>query len=215
MTRGTLFGVFVVVATCGCVDPSTLATPRTVPPGDYMATIAGGTTTYPNLPVRALSHRGTEAVVPVALRLGVSERVDLGARLGLGLLGLDAKYNFFRSPRIDVATGIGVQGSLSADNPYSEQGFRPYHVLVAVPLIVGVNVTDSVTLVPIIGYDGLEIIQSETAWISYVRGGLGVNVHPWSRVSIQPELNVLESVGEKQESTIVSAMLGLSFGAVH
>jgi hypothetical protein len=94
----------------------------------------------------------TVAVAPstlptYALRVGLAQRVDLGFRLAsIFSPGVDAKAHFLRTPFVDVAVDPGVQVI-----PYAIPGF-PFSGLgltarADLPLVMGVNLTDTVTAI--------------------------------------------------------------------
>jgi hypothetical protein len=129
-------------------------------------------------------------------RVGVSERVDVGLRLGLGPVAIDGKYNFYRSKWLDLAADLGVGfsatyigGSSSEARPSPP---APYYVFPSANLLAGINLGDTVTLVPSVGLTELYVFGGpQDQWLTSLRSGLGVRLaFPDANVSLQPEITM-------------------------
>src|SRR5262245_11324035 len=103
----------------GCTSPNTYATAQTLSPGDDTHTVA----------VEGIAHHGSQGTGALPLfptyvfRVGVIDRVDVGARIGnLTELGADLKVNFLRGP-IDLAIAGGAESFIEWH--YEPHGERP------------------------------------------------------------------------------------------
>src|SRR5256885_7827676 len=92
-------------ASLGCTSPNTYQTARTLSPGDVTHTVAVEAITY-NGPQGA----GVLPIVPTyVFRVGVIDRVDIGARIGsLTEIGADVKVNMLRG-NLDLALAVGAE----------------------------------------------------------------------------------------------------------
>ncbi len=209
----------------GCADPNLLSTPRTVPIGDLAFTVGSNVEAFSASPVRAPPELGPPAFgwnpVAIGIRTGLASNVDVGGRLGVGSLGIDGKYNLLRTDSFDMALGLGAQGYVTprlggaASYEPNAPRWQWGRLMISLPAVFGINLGDHVTVVPIVGPAGLAAFGGEGAWITYARGGLGIQLRPTKRFAIHPELNVLQSLGEARSHVLVTGAVGLSFGAVH
>lgn len=219
----------------GCPNPNTYGTPRTVAPGKVSHSIAAEWVGWrfearapvdpdnPDAGTVETSQSGGIIVPPsYALRLGVSDQVDVGFRASnVTSLGADVKYNFLRDETIDLAVDPGVQ--------WLFVGFNVYHL--HLPLLVGWNLSDNVSLVltPGIMYGvsnhdtgnsdvDREIDQLLTTDGLYGRAGLGVNFRITPKFALHPEVTFLRSFkGDARDSYVSGAMsymfgIGFNFG---
>src|SRR5690606_1636437 len=125
------------------------------------------------------------------------------------------KYNFLRGDVLDLAIDPGMQW-LSA-------GFSVYHI--HVPLLVGLNLSDRVTLVltPGIMY-GINTYSTGNSDLDndlsrllsadglYGRAGLGVNLRITPRFAIHPEVTFLRSFKDDDRDNTVSGAMSYMFG---
>lgn len=219
-----------VAALCsGCPNPNTYGTPRTTPAGKVQHTVAAegfgfsyedpdvvdpntgeprsGSVTVPNFPT-------------YQLRVGVADTVDIGARIAnLSSLGADVKWNFIRSETFDMATQPGFQVfRFSATSGSADGTFTQFYG--HLPLIFGINLADTVTLVPTAGitysFSSAEAItDSDDAAKStdglFLRGGLGINFRISQKFAMHPEVTFLKNVTNTEESDVLLYIFGLGF----
>jgi hypothetical protein len=215
----------------GCPNPNTYGTPRTVAPGKVSHTIAAEwvgwrfqarTPTDPTNPTSPdseaeVTESGNVIVPPTyMLRLGVSDRVDLGFRASnMTTLGADVKYNFVRSEGFDLAIDPGVQ--------WFALGLNTYHL--HLPLLVGVNLSEAVTfmLTPGVMY-GISTIKTGSDEADsaldrllsteglYGRLGVGVNFRITRSFALHPEVTFLRSFSKAAEDAPVSGAMSYMFG---
>lgn len=208
----------------GCPNPNTYGTPRTTPAGKISHTIAaegfrygvdrtgnGGTVdsgTLPNGPT-------------YMLRVGVLDTLDVGARIAnLTSFGADVKWNFIKSEVFDMAIDPGFQvfhigGSSDGVSTSYTQLYG--HV----PLIFGINVAESVSIVPTAGITYGHSSASATnregtsaaASIDGImaRGGLGFNFRITPKFALHPEVTYLKYLDKDDEPSISWVIFGLGF----
>ncbi|MBL8610950.1 MAG: hypothetical protein JNL38_26645 [Myxococcales bacterium] len=207
-------------ALAGCTSPNTYATARTLSPGDVTSTVA----------VEGIGYHGSQGsgalpILPTyVFRVGVIDRVDVGARIGsLTQLGADVKVNFLRGP-LDLAVVPGAEAFLEwhyqshGDNPPRRTGSR---ALFHFPLIGSYNVSKqfSVVATPGVTYvlgknvdaDSVRTMPFDGGTLA-ARFGLGVDYRYNERRAIHPEITVLQSMRASQ--TIVMLGIGFSFGSL-
>ena len=218
----------------GCPNPNTYGTPRTVAPGKVSHSIAAEwvgwsfkvaspTDSDSDAPPAEVTESGGFIVPPsYALRIGVSDRVDVGFRAAnMMSLGADVKYNFLRGETLDLAVDPGAQVLFA--------GFTVYHL--HLPLLVGLNLSERVTVVftPGIMYgintyrSGNDDVDSQINQLLsadglYWRAGLGVNLRVTPGFALHPEITFLRSSrAEPSGASVTSAMsymfgIGVNFG---
>lgn len=159
------------------------------------------------------------------LRLGVVDTVDIGVRLAhVSSLGLDVKWNFVKTDLFDMAVDPSIQvwyfDSCSTDgDPHAQ-------VYGNLPLLFGINVNDSLSIVPTLGITYgcasrttlFGNSPSDDANIRGVmgRGGLGLEFRVSHRFGLHPELTYLRYLGPDSKPAISWMVfgLGLNFGAL-
>jgi hypothetical protein len=204
----------------GCTSPNTYATARTLSPGDVTHTVA----------VEGIGYHGSQGtgalpIMPTyVFRVGVIDRVDIGARVGsLTELGADVKINFLRGP-LDVAIAGGGEAFIEwhyephGDRPPRRTGSRAFF---HVPLILSYNFSRSFSLV---GTPGIAYILGNKVSADFVRTmpfdggtvaarlGLGIDYRWNARRSLHPEVTVLQSTNNS--ATIVMFGIGFNFGGI-
>lgn len=207
-------------AATGCTSPNTYATARTLSPGDVTHTFA----------VEGIAYNGSQGAGALPLlptyvfRVGVIDRVDVGARVGnMTELGADVKVNFLRGP-LDLAIAAGGEAFLEwhyqphGDRTPRRTGSRAYFHL---PLIVSYNFSKQLSLV---GTPGLAYVVGKQVDQDSIRtqpfdggtlaGRLGVGIdYRWNeRRAIHPEVTLIQSPRDAQ--TIVLFGLGFNFGDI-
>jgi len=210
-----VMGFVALSAALGGCSANQYATPRTVPAGEVLHTIAAetvgdpGDEFLPNIRYRA--------------RIGLAERVDLGVTAG-PMFGADVKVNFVRTKRVDLALAPGFElqpALMLVSREYSEN--TPY-IQGKLPLLLGVNVMREVSIYM---HGGL----ASTAYVEYgtwcspstcidqvtyasMMGGIGVQIRLSDFVSLQPETSIIASFKEKRvQPNLFQFGFGVSLGA--
>jgi hypothetical protein len=183
-----------VVGTSGCLNPNLYTSPRATPVGQSALLLA---------PQIARQTGRTQSYGPVfGLRYGVMPRLDLGMRLNFGSLGTDVKWNAIRTRHFDLALDGGVE-------------FLPHAFYAHLPLLMGFNVAEDVSLLASTGVtlgvgkqpepfgsssttDPAFGAGSVPAGRPFVRGGLGVQLRLTPTFAVQPELTAMHFLGENE-----------------
>lgn len=202
-------GVVAAASLAGCPSPNVYGTARTLPAGTIQHTAAVET-------IGVAPRTGSGLFLPTAptyqLRLGVTDRVDLGFRLGnLSTLGFDAKINLVRGA-FDLAIDPGLQGMYLA---FGSSGAALMYF--NLPVILGFNLSENFSIIatPGVAYAlGIGYTSSSSEYNSdgfAGRLGLGLNIRVSRSFALQPEVTALYFPGS--EGVIVSGGIGFSFGA--
>lgn len=207
----------------GCPNPQTYGTPRTTPVGKIQHSVAAegwGFTGYDADSDRDIS--GAYPTFPTyTLRVGVADTVDIGARISnFSSLGADVKWNFVKSEAFDMAIDPGFQFfHLSASSGGEDASMSVLYL--NAPLMFGVNVGDSVSVVPTLGVtwgwasasvasDSDSDAASGTTGIM-LRPGLGFNFRISERFALHPEITFLKTLKGSGEDSALLYMFGLGF----
>lgn len=209
---------------CGCPDPNTYGTPRTLAPGDLQLQASvgawggaanGGNGVWPALP-------------SVGFRYGIADRLDIGARLvDFFGIGGDAKYNFVRG-RVDLAFDPTLQLFYLPPVQFLGSSSLTQSIGVAqlqAPLLVGINFDDATSLILTPGFVGT-LATSPIADAGYVvpqqiafattglgaRLGIGLNIRTSDTFSWQPEVTAWHEFNGV-DSWICVAGIGINIGA--
>ncbi|WP_437679698.1 hypothetical protein [Sorangium sp. So ce131] len=212
---------------CGCPNPNSYGTPRTVAPGKVAHTVSLesygyiGETTVDD-PDTGAAETETETVsgfLPTfpsyQLRAGLTDNIDIGAHVhNLSSFGADLKVNPVRGV-FDLAVDPGLQYA------YVAGGGASVHILyLHAPVMLGVNPTDwfSVVVTPGVTY-GLvsgsfvdEEDSAATAGGLLLRGGLGFQFRIADGFAIHPEITMMKSVDGP--GLVYNFGLGFNFGAL-
>jgi hypothetical protein len=210
----------------GCPNPNTYTTPRTIGSGHFQGSAAVEGWGY--IPTTSANYTPQErsGIYPApptfSLRLGLGNSWEIGARLGnLTSLGGDIKWNFLKSRKIDLAIDPAFQiYELSADDGSGKnQTFTYLHV----PLLVGVNLSRTVSLVftpgATWGFTSAGMIRftdgpnQGTTTGAIARFGVGADFRIMPGFALHPELTLLRGLGG-DERIIYIAGLGFNFGAM-
>jgi hypothetical protein len=194
----------------GCVSTGMA---RTVDPGKLQVSLSPGI-------------QGNSAFIPqaeLAVRYGVSERVDVGARLFLPGAEVDARFALLRAPSLKSGVDLTLAPSLAYVYPFttSNRGI----VFPSLPLLVGINLGGSqLVLGPRVGY-GIVLEQTPTYQgdpytpgnfaDNFVAGSsLGLAIPIGQVFRIVPEVSVLHRLGSPFGSTTTALHggIGLVFG---
>lgn len=241
--RGAHVAPFLKLAGCcavgaslmGCPNPDLYTTPRTLDPGkvqmqvalegigaSFNSTQTNTTTNSMGQQVTSTQQVGESFTLPmvptVGVRVGIADGFDLGARIpNLDSLALDGKIRLLKGT-VDLAVDPGLQGFYVSAGDVS-LGVVYLHL----PLLVGFNVSKSVSLVasPGVAYaiatssindNGNN--QQQVAGTSGVLGrlGLGVNFRVSKNFSLQPEVTFLKAFADTN-ALIYTFGLGFNVGA--
>ncbi len=217
-----------IAALCtGCPNPNTYGTPRTTPAGKIQHSIAA----------EAWGYRGTDAetdnsfgtTLPTfptyTLRVGVADTVDIGARFSnFSSLGADVKWNFLKSDTFDMAIDPGFQLfylSTSASSGNADADTSLTVVYLNAPVMFGINVSDSVSIVPTLGVTygwasaTVETSDADDSASStdglMLRPGIGFNFRIGPRFALHPEITFLKTLKGDDEDSVLMYMFGLGF----
>ncbi|WP_373048335.1 hypothetical protein [Vulgatibacter sp.] len=212
-----LLPLLLVATTTACGTASRYGTPRTLAPGE--------TTTVATLDVTpGVEFNGTDGIAPLprlGARHGLTDTLEIGGSItGLpplvGEAGLDLKWNFHRSPGLDLALAPAVGALLVAnfddeddwdeDDDATEVDAALFHA--TLPLLAGINVARWATVVP---HAGLGLFTSREATGPYASVGVGLQFRPSATFAIQPGVEILRRL-DGDEATLASVSLGLFFG---
>jgi hypothetical protein len=237
--RAMIVDVLVRLAACsaaaallpGCPNPDLYTTPRTLDPGAVQVQVAlegigasyNSTSTSTNANGQPVSTQVSESIfLPMAptvgVRVGVADGVEVGARIpNLDSLAGDVKVRLLKG-QFDLAVDPGLQGFYLSVGDAS-LGVMYLHL----PLLVGLNLSKSVTLVasPGIAYAILTGSESGGNGSQQVAGGtsgvigrlgFGVNLRLAKKFSIQPELTFMKAF-QNDNALIYVFGLGFNIGA--
>lgn len=219
-----------VVFAWGCANPNTYATPRSLPQGAATFVVAPEVSAFGG-ERRGSSDFGRVVPVPptVGIRYGLSDEVDLGARLvNLTAPSADVKWNFLRSPAFDAAVAPGLQlyvvpgvGESDVSENVSED--MPV-VIVHAPVLLGFNVAPAVSIIPSVGLSyafakappaaASDIELSQVLTGPFGRLGLALDLRLGERFALHPELTVLRGFAESEGFLVMTGGLGLVFGGL-
>jgi len=138
----------------GCPNPNTYTTPRTIGSGNFQHSLAAEAWGF-SIPTSQANYASGEtlsATFPTlptyTLRIGIGDSWEIGARVAnMTSLGTDVKWNFLKSSGIDLAIDPAFQiFQLSAsDGSGTDETLRVAYL--HVPILVGVNLSRTVSLV--------------------------------------------------------------------
>jgi len=209
-----LCGVAVVCLT-GCPSFSTMGMARPLKPGSMQIVIApegeGGTLNGPTGQATGFLPQGE-----LALRYGVNDIFELGAKIWLIGAALEGKLGLLRSPTMDGGIDLSVGASLSYLGITSSTGTLSLSTI-SVPLLVGINFGGhQLVLAPKV----VDVIGSGPTGIAHQLNvgtsvGLALKLGPEFR--LLPEISVIypaagQFFGGILEPPIVQLALGLMFG---
>jgi hypothetical protein len=221
-----LGAIGVSAALCtGCPNPNTYGTPRTTPAGKVQHTVAaeGIGFTYDRPGVNAAGEEDTvtdSATLPnfpsYQIRIGVADEIDVGVKvLNMSSIGADVKWNFIKSDSFDMAAVPGFQVFHFSVN---DNGYTQFYG--NLPLLFGINVGDSVTLVPSAGVTyslGSATVDSDSNSAAYsdgglwLRGGIGFNFRISPKFAMHPEITFLKNIPADNEVDTLLYVFGLGF----
>ncbi|WP_437512034.1 hypothetical protein [Sorangium sp. So ce1099] len=214
---------------CGCPNPNSYGTPRTVEPGKISHSVSLESYGYigevdevqvdPNTGESTTRTETTSGFLPTLpsyqLRAGLTDMLDIGAHLhNLSSFGVDLKVNPVRGV-FDLAVDPGLQYFFVTANEASV-----HVVYLHAPLMLGVNPTDwfSIVVTPGVTYalaSGDIADDSEAASVAdglLLRGGLGFQFRTSDSFAIHPEVTMMKSVDGP--GLAYNFGIGFNFGAL-
>lgn len=220
-------------ALLGCPNPNLYQTPRTVPPGEIQHTLAAegihlqsetktvtpGTTAsgQPTSTVSSSTNSLTDPMFPsYMLRVGLADTVDIGLRVpNLDSLGFDVKWNFYRSQGFDLAIDPMAQAMY-----FSIDDTKLFISYFNIPIIAGINVTDSAVIVLTGGFSAAYASASVTNTDSAeangggigAMGALGVQFRVGEKLALHPAVSVTRFfTGPAGDGDALSIVFGFGF----
>lgn len=219
-----LGAIAAVAALCtGCPNPNTYGTPRTTPVGKIQHNLAAEGFGYNGHD--AETNTDVSGALPTfptyTLRVGVADTVDIGARIAnLSSVGADVKWNFLKGDTLDLAIDPGFQAFYFSTSSGGEDASIGVIYLNA-PLMVGINLGDSVSIVPTFGVsygiatasvDGSGGRESATGSSGVMlRPGIGFDFRISERFAIHPEVTFLKTLKGADEDSSLLYVFGLGF----
>jgi hypothetical protein len=223
---------------CGCLNPNTYTTPRTLNPGDVQFQVApefyGGsfTQTVPRPNGIGVTTQTTSFGVPTlpsfGVRYGLADGFELGGRVpNLTSLAFDGKIRLLKS-RLDLAVDPGLQAQYFSEGSTTDASGQTVTQSTAVfsfhlPVLLGINLSDkfSIVLSPGVAYalattsitTGDTYAQATGSTGLMVRGSLGVEYRFSKKFALHPEGTVLRGFGDT-EPLLYLIGIGINFGAM-
>jgi hypothetical protein len=204
---------------CGCPDPNTYTTPRTLPRGRVQGLIApeGIAVVYPTRAPSGGTASPQNVILPapptLGLRVGGADNLDVGVRLDqLQAFAFDFKLRLFQG-RFDAAIDPGAQVC-----------FLDQELLGHLPLLLAWNVAESVSLVVAPGlmfasgatsttqFGSLFVMDGVSAPGTFGRVGGGVNLRLGNNFALQPEVTGVQQFGVAGPLVLLAGV-GILIGA--
>jgi hypothetical protein len=214
----------------GCPNPNTYTTPRTIGSGNIQHSLAAEAWGFSIPAGTAYSSSetlsGTFPTLPTyTLRIGLGDSWEIAARLAnMSSLGGEIKWNFLRSGALDLAIDPSIQYFRLSVNDASNTTTSLSVGYLHVPILVGINLSRSVTLVatPGVTYgfasasassttSGTDQASATTGAIA--RFGIGFDFRMSSSFALHPEITFLRGLGTDQ-TILYMFGLGFNFGAM-
>lgn len=213
---------------CGCPDPNTYTVPRTLGASEWQANFSPEVFGFHYRQSSGSVWGATPTGPSAGFRYGVSERIDVGARLSsMGSPQVDGKIQVVRGI-VDVALDPGAQllyVLVSRDSSGNTNGAQWNGAVLELygPVLLGLNLSSSLTLVaspgigyalrtPLVGSSSHSVIAAQAAGFMG-RLGFGVDIRTSERFALHPEVTVMRVFDEAQ-SVIAVVGLGLIIGAM-
>ncbi len=211
----TVFGIFranaryaLLLGVGSCAAPNLYTTPRATPVGKFTSVVA------PQL-VRRPERREQADTLLLGARLGLAPRLDAGVRTNYASAAADIKWNAIRTRYFDLALDGGIE-------------LLPETLYVDLPVLLGINLTEAVSLLPNTGitlgegtqpsmtsYDTFDngLQHRPRAGRLFVRAGLGAQFRITPRFAVEPEFTYVGPVRVNQGvSEYFAAGMGFCFG---
>ncbi|HKY38956.1 MAG TPA: hypothetical protein VJN18_23620 [Polyangiaceae bacterium] len=221
-TRLGALGIIGMLCT-GCPNPQTYGTPRTTPAGKIQHSVAAEGWGFSG--TDGQTDRDIGATYPTAptytLRVGLADSLDIGARISnLTSIGADVKWNFIKSDSFDMAIDPSFQFFHIGVSSGTEDASINVLYLNG-PLMFGINVGDSVSIVPTLGVtwgwasasvastDESDSASQTTGLM--LRPGLGFDFRISERFALHPEITFLKTLDSPDGDSILMYMFGIGF----
>ncbi len=212
------------LALCGCPNPNTYTVPRTLVPGDVQATVAPEVFGYSYKGSGGTSTGAMPTGPTFGFRYGVSDGVDVGARLSsMFSPTVDGKLQVVRGV-VDVAVDPGLQllyVEVPRPSGNSQATLSAAVLQLYAPVLVGLNLSPSLTLVasPGVGYSaGTAKVNSSSDAVTAAQAvgfsgrlGLGLDIRTSEHFAIHPEVTLMR-VFDDAQSLIGVVGLGVNIG---
>jgi hypothetical protein len=220
---------------CGCPNPNTYTTPRTLNQGDLQLQVAAEAfgasfnQTVPNQNVGTHTETAsvfTPVLPTVGVRYGLADGFELGARVtNLDSLSLDGKIRLIKGT-FDLAVDPGVQGyylSVSGSDAANQTTNSSAAVFYFhVPVLLGLNLSEATSIVLSPGFtygaattsitSGNNTQQAGGATGVMGRLGAGVDIRLSKKFALHPEITFIKSFTDS-EALLYLFGLGFNIGA--
>jgi hypothetical protein len=228
--RRAWLGVWLAVALCGCPNPNTYTTPRTLDRGKVQFQVApefigaiyktnNGSTDANGNPIRTNASGSSPAFPTLGLRVGVADGFELGFRLPNGEpVAADAKIRLLKG-RADVTLDPGFHAYYGSTNG---TGFAVLYL--HAPVLIGINFSQKVSLVLAPGLSfaaenspsgivpsGLDGASTASGFMG--RFGLGLDFRISRRFSIHPEVTVMRQFTGPEDLLLFVGGVGFNLGS--
>jgi len=228
---GTLSLAGLLAFLAGCPNPQTYGTPRTLDPGKWQVVVAAeafgvsADTKVVNPNTGAVTNDRTSYYFPnlpsAGARVGLADRVDFGFGLkNLYSPTLDLKVNFLKTKYFDMSVAPMINYIFVAGGSGSSGGTVQlfyFHV----PLLLGINFTENVSLVLTPGFVyGLAVGTGSASNATgsflgsapWLRFGGGVNIRVNRKIALQPEITMMKSFSDQTANAMALFFgFGVSF----
>lgn len=214
----------------GCPNPQTYGTPRTLDPGKWQIVAAaeafGVSADTKTVNSSGQVTTGRESLYlpnfpSVGARVGLADRVDFGFGLkNLYSPTLDLKVNFLKTKYFDMSVAPMINYIFVASGSSSSSGTLQlfyFHV----PLLLGINFSENVSLVLTPGFvyglavgTGAASNATGSFWGSapWLRFGGGVNIRVNRKIALQPEITMMRSFSDETANAMALFFgVGVSF----
>jgi hypothetical protein len=210
-------------ALAGCASFSTMQTPSTVPKGEVRLGFSAEQVRFSTGDVGV-----TLPQIEVGVRYGLTDDVDVGGKVYLAGAEAGLKFQFLRGP-LDVAIAPAVSymsmgstnSTTNSDGVTTSSSAGVSLIGLHAPLLIGVNLTDKVTIG--FGPKFLYLIGSATAraggeensgteGLAFMGGFVNLPIRIGKAVWLAPEINAYKPMGESVAGLIWQGGVAFLFG---
>lgn len=193
----------------GCPSYTMLQSPEVMAEGETRFTVAPGF-----IGATAEGAGLAAPTVEFGLRHGVADKMDFGVRFYPVGLAFDFKYQFVDSPQLDVSFAPGLSG-FAVGSSAGGGGLVYLHL----PVLVGINLSDSFALVLAPRANVITAFGGGTAGAGLQLGsGAGLHFKLSESFVLMPEFVFMRTIGGTEDvagyATLFQATLGLQFGGL-
>ncbi len=210
MRRLLLLAAPAVLLGTGCPATSTLQTARTIPKGSFRLGLG--------LELQTGAGRLARGQTLLSARYGLSDHLDVGAKLYFIGGMIDLKWQLLRSARVDAAVAPGIMlshynGGFSIGSYLDRPFFIGQIVEFHLPVLVGFNLQPWVTLIVGPRLTGRAVFDIRTGSDFALLGGgsLGIALRPREWLILMPEVSLQVHPGYRT-SFLPHFALGVMFG---